>query len=79
MKPMYLFKRVADYMIGLLLGKQVARMLQSLTSMIALITVSFIMKAMNVALLPYLSFKSPLTMTIYMYYIIYQSDTYMDT
>ena len=76
---MYLSKRVADKMSGFPLSKQVARIIQPLTSMIALITLSWIMKAVPVALFPYLAFKTLLTMTISMYYIIYQSDTYMYT
>ena len=39
------------------MGKQVARIIQSLTSMIAFITVSWMMKAMRVALLTYLALK----------------------
>ena len=62
-----------------LLRKQVARILQSLTSVIAFITISWILKAMHVALLPYIALKVPLIMTISMYYMIYQSDTYTDT
>ena len=54
-------------------------MIQSLTSIIALVTVSGMLKAMHVALLTYLSLKSPLTITIPMYYIIYQNNKYMDT
>ena len=57
----------------------VAIMIQSLTSIIALVTVSGMLKAMHVALLTYLSLKSPLTITIPMYYIIYQNNKYMDT
>ena len=34
------------------------------------------LKEMHVELLPYLVLKSPLTMTISMYYMIHQSDTY---
>ena len=41
---LYLFKRVADNMSGLPLSKQVVRMIQALTSMIALITVSWMLK-----------------------------------
>ena len=70
----YLFKREADGM-----SKQFSGMIQSLTSIIALITLSWIMKAMHVALLPYLALKAPFTITISMYYIIYQSDTYTDS
>ena len=76
---MYLSKRVADDMSSFPQRKQVARMLQSLTSMIALITLSWILKEIYVALLLYLALKPPFTMTISMYYIIYQSDTYTDT
>ena len=65
-------------MNGLPLSKQVAIMLQSLTSMIELITVPCILKEMNVALLPYLALIKTLTMTISMYYMIYQSNTYTD-
>ena len=61
------------------MSKQVARMLQSLNSMIALIAVSWILKEMHVALLPYLELKASLTMTISMYYMIYQIDIYKDT
>ena len=61
------------------LRKQVAQILQSLTSMIAFIKVTWMLKAIHVALLPYLALKAPLTMTISMYYIIYQSDIYIDT
>ena len=76
---MYLFKRVSDDMSGLSLGKKVPRMLQSLTSMIELITVSCMLKAMHVAFLTYLALKAPLKMTIYVYYIIHQINIYTDT
>ena len=76
---MYPFKRAADDMSGLRLSKQVAIMLQQLTSMIELIIVSWLMKSMHVELFPYLALKSPLTITISMYYMIYQIDTYTDT
>ena len=66
-------------MSGFLRRKQVAIMLQKITSMLALITVSWMMKAMHVELLTYLELKSPLTMTISMYYMIYQRDKHMDT
>ena len=69
----------ADNMNGKPLGKQVGRMLQSLTSMIALITVSWMLKAMHVELLPYLALKAPPKMTIAVYCMIYQSDTYTET
>ena len=64
---------------GLPLSKQVAIMLQPLTSMIALITVSYMLKTICVELFPCLSLNSPLAMTISMYYIIYKSNTYTDT
>ena len=38
--------------------------------MLAVIKVSFILKAMHVALFKYLALKSPLTINAYMYYII---------
>ena len=76
---MYLFKMVTDDMSDFLLRKQVSIMLESLTAIIALITVSWMLKESHVALLPCLSLKEPLKMTISMYYMIYQSDTYMDT
>ena len=76
---MYLFKRAEDDMSGLRLSKQVAIMLQQLTSMIELIIVSWLLKSMHVELFTYLALKSPLTMTISMYYMIYQIDTYTDT
>ena len=63
---MYLFKRVADYMNGLPISKKVARMLQQLTPMIALITVSWMLKAMYVTLFPYLELKAHFTITISM-------------
>ena len=50
--------------------KQVAIMIQSLTSMIALIKVSWVLKSIKMALFPYLSLKPPLTITISMYYTI---------
>ena len=59
--------------------KQVAQMLQFIPSMIELIKLSWIMKSMHVELLPYLSLKAPLEMTISVYYMIYQSNTYTDT
>ena len=52
-------------------------MIQSITSVSALITVSWMLKSMHVELLPHVEFKSPLTMTISMYYMIYQSDIYI--
>ena len=76
---LYLFKRVAENMIGLLLSKQVARIIKSLSLMIPLITVSCILKEMYVELFPYLELKAPLTMTISMYYTIYRINTYTDT
>ena len=76
---MYLFKRVTDDMSGLRLSKQVARMIQKLSSMIALLIVSWILKETRVELLPHLALKAPLTMTISMYYMIRQSATYTDT
>ena len=51
-------------------------MLEFINSIIAPITVPWILKAMHVESLPYLSFKSPLIMTISMYYMIHQSNTY---
>ena len=63
---------------GYPMGKQVARMTQSLTSMILVITVSWMLNSMHVELFPYLALKSPLIMTISIYYMIYQSDTYTD-
>ena len=63
-------------MSGLPLSKQVSRMLRALNSMIALITVFWMLKAMHVELLPHLEFKAPLIMIISMYYMIYQSNTY---
>ena len=59
--------------------KQVAIMIESLTSMILFITVSYMLKSMRVVLLPYLALKSPFKMTISMYYMIYQRDIYTDT
>ena len=52
---MYLFKRVENDMSGFLLRKQVTIMLQYLTSMIVLITVSWMLKARYVALFRYLA------------------------
>ena len=51
-------------------------MFRALTSMIAMITVSWRLKEMHVELLTYLSLKAHLIITISMYYIIHQSDTY---
>ena len=51
---MYLFKRVADDVSGLTLRKKVSRMLQSITSMIAVIPVYWMLKESHVELLPYL-------------------------
>ena len=73
-----LFKIVEDNVSALPLSKKVAIMLQSLTSMIALITVSWRLKSMHVELLPYLAFKAHFIITIYMYYIIHQNVTYTD-
>ena len=76
---MYLFKRVADDTSGFPLRKQVSRMIQSITLMIALITVSWMLKARHVVLFPYLAFKENFTVTISMYDMIYQRYTYTDT
>ena len=56
---------------------QVARILQSLSSIS--ITAPYIMKAVHVALYLYLLLKVPLTITISIYYIICQSNTYVGT
>ena len=76
---MYVFNRVADDRSVLPLRTQFARMLQSITSIIALITVHWMLKAKHVVLFTYLEMKSPFKMTISMYYMIYQNDTYTDT
>ena len=55
---------------------KVARRLQSLTSMIVVITVSWMPKATHVSLFRYLELKAHLTTIISMYYMIYESDTY---
>ena len=52
---------------------KIARMLKSLASMIALKTVSWMLKSTHVELLPYPSLKAALTMTISMYYMIQKS------
>ena len=70
---LYLLKSVVDGMGGYPLGKKVTRMPQSLTSMILVITVSWMLKSMHVELFPYLALKAS------MYYMICQSATYTDT
>ena len=73
----YLFKRVS-YDLGVSpLSRKVVQVLQALFS--TLITVSYIKKAMQVAFYAYLSLKSHLSMTIPIYDMICQSDTYMGT
>ena len=66
-------------MSGLPLRKECTIMIKLITPMIALITVSWMTKARHVALFPYLALKAPFAITISMYYMIYQSNTYMDT
>ena len=48
-------------------------------SIIVLIIESWMLKSIHVALFPYLSLKSPLTINISMYCMIYQNDTYTDS
>ena len=55
---------------GKTLRKQVAKMIQPLTSIRVLIIVSWMLKAIHVALSSYLAWKSPFTMTISMCYMI---------
>ena len=76
---LYLLKRVSDDMGGQPLRKQVARIIQTLNSMIEFITVSWMLNEIYVALFPYLALKAPFKITISMYYMIYQSNTYTDT
>ena len=75
---LYLFKRLADNMSGFPLSKQGSIMIQELTSVIELITVSWMLKAVHVAVLLYLALKSPLKMAISMYYMFYKRDKYTD-
>ena len=66
-------------MIGFPLSKKVSQMIRSLTSMLAVITVSWMLKATHMELLTYIALKAPLKMTISMNYMIYQSNKYTDT
>ena len=62
-------------MSGLPLIKHFERNIQSIPSMIAVITLYWILKLMHVELLPYLLLKGPLTMTLSMYCMIHQNDS----
>ena len=48
------------------MNRQFSRMIQAINSMLALITVSWVLKEMHVASFPYLALEAPLTMTISM-------------
>ena len=76
---MYLFKRVADDMIVLLLIKQVAQLIQSISPMILLVSLSLILKSMHLTLLQYLSLKALLIITRSTYCIICQNNTYTNS
>ena len=74
---LYLLKRVAGNLGSSPLRIQVAQMIQSLYS--TSITVTYIIKALHMELPIYPSLEALLIMTISIYYIIFQSDTYIDT
>ena len=72
---LYLFKRLVDDLGSSTLGRKVIHALHQLFT--TLITLIYITKEMHVELFLYLSLKAPFTMTIPIYYMICQSDTYM--
>ena len=72
-----LFKMLAEDFGGSPLRRKVAKTIKLISS--SFITLPCITKAIQAALLLYISLKAPLTITISIYYMICQSDTYMGT